>query len=152
MWWPIRKKLIPELELTVHNTNTNGALVREQAGNTLKSAEPGESGHRTVGVCTTGNGEIDQRSMSSIRRLVGLTLQNTNTPPGGSAAGALVREQAGNTLKSAEPGESGHRTVGVCGGSAPATNKSGHGEAAAAANSIRRLVGPVGLEPTLART
>ncbi|GAA4838854.1 hypothetical protein GCM10025787_19160 [Saccharopolyspora rosea] len=31
--------------------------------------------------------------------------------------------------------------MGVRGGSAPATNKSGHGEAAPAASNIRRLVG-----------
>ena len=140
------------VDLTLHNTNTNGALVREQAGNTLKSEEPGESGHRTVGVYggsapvwTSGAREDGRRP--SNRMIVELTLHNTITN------GALVREQAGNTLKSEEPGESGHRSVGVCGGSAPATNTTGTGEIdQRSMSSIRRLVGPVGLEPTLART
>jgi hypothetical protein len=35
--------------LTLHNTNTNEALVHEQAGNDTQNEEPAESGHRTVG-------------------------------------------------------------------------------------------------------
>jgi hypothetical protein len=64
----------------------------------------------------------------------------------------LIREWPQDEASDAEPTRSGHRTVEACGGSAPATNKPGTCEAAAAASSTRRLVGPVGLEPTLART
>ncbi|MFD0922307.1 hypothetical protein [Saccharopolyspora rosea] len=82
------------------------------------------------------------------RHFVGNTRHSANTSLTHHNTGALVVEQAGKGTQSAEQSEGGHHTVEVCEGPAPATNKSGHGETAAAMSSIRRLVGQVGLEPT----
>jgi len=68
----------------LQNTNTSGVLVREQAGNKTKGAEPTKNGHRTLGVYggwapvkTSRLREDNRRSSNSLA--VGLTLQNTNT-------------------------------------------------------------------------
>jgi hypothetical protein len=79
--------------------------------------------------------------------VVGLTLHNTNTNE------ALVHEQAGNDTQNEEPAESGHRTVGACGGSAPATNTTERaGSRIPRTQLAPSSVGPEGLEPSLSRT